>query len=118
MWYDAERSLKHKMHAYHDLQPPMQSEAAGLKATVRALAPVISAAANSRSNDRKVPVIAVMSNGQLWRWSVPLPPLPRRLAGGITPQHDLSRGAFLPPTLVLALAWCNHWHCRRGRASV
>jgi hypothetical protein len=106
IWHDEKRELKHVLYCYHELQPPMQSEALGMRATVQALAPVIpaSAAVNSTTGERALTLVAIMSHGQLWRWSIPLPALPVQTV--VAPVRELTRGAPLAAPGAARLKSC------------
>lgn len=112
VWHDKGQAAQHTLYAHHDLQPPVQSDALGLHASVLALVPVAprrgeGAGGGRASGERRMTIIAVMMHGQLWKWSLPLPDLPS------APKHasalELSRGAcpravrtydIAPPQLI------------------
>lgn len=81
VWHDANASLNYALHAFHRLMPHFRSEALGLQASLVALVPTMPRFPLEGSPS-DTPLLtpphlmwasAVMSNGQIWRWRVPLP---------------------------------------------
>ena len=112
VWHDKDGSAQHVLYAYHDLQPPMHSDALGPHAAVLALAPVAPPRGRAEaSGERCMALIAVMQRGQLWKWSLPLPDLPR--APALASAVELSRGARPQSLLCVCACLCVrvyvHW---------
>lgn len=81
VWHDANGSLNYTMHAFHRLMPHFRSEALGLQASLVALVPTLPRF-SLEGSPSDTPLLtapplmwtsAIMSNGQVWRWRVPLP---------------------------------------------
>jgi hypothetical protein len=108
IWHAQGDGLKHCLCAYHELQPPVQSDALGLHASVLALAAVSLPCAppqdgSSRSAEQQeLALVVVMSNGQFWRWVVPLPDMPAAdKEGGEADEYSNTSRALTRGTLPL-----------------
>jgi hypothetical protein len=95
VWHDSKQEMKHTLYAYHELQPPMHSDAFGVRAAVLDLIPAIPVTQkqlDAKSGTRTAILVSVMMHGQFWKWSLPMPDLPTEAVP--TPKKQLSRGVF------------------------
>jgi hypothetical protein len=93
VWHDPKQEMKHTLYAYHELQPPMHSDAFGVRAAVLDLIPAIPATQkqlDAKSGSRSAVLVSVMMHGQFWKWSLPMPDLPTEVVP--TQKKQLSRG--------------------------
>jgi hypothetical protein len=100
IWHDPKQAMKHTLYAYHELQPPMHSDAFGVRAAVLDLIPAVPATprgGDAKSGSRTAVFVAVMMHGQLWKWSLPMPDLPADALP--TQKRQLSRGVSLSKNL-------------------
>ena len=135
IWHDPSRVLRHTLYAYHELQPPIQSETLGMRATSLALAPVIGAPPAATAPRRRatgehgsvhgdtdkaqggegcdrVDLVAVMSHGQLWKWRVPLPAAPPAAeADDNAPSRDMTSSSLTRGATARSSLFCLSCPC-------